>query len=134
MVAINSSFFLWNCRGAASPSLLLFCKQYIDSYHPHIFVLMELRVDAVKLRKTCQLLGFDMFHYSNGCGFSGGIVIAWKSSNVTISIIQTHFQFIHMEVEDSGGMNWFFTVVYANHGYYAKRILWEELTHISKTT
>lgn len=70
----------------------------MDNLHPDIIVIMELRVDAERLRRSCHLLGFDEFHFSNGRGFSGGIIVAWKSGNVNISILYTHFQFIHMKV------------------------------------
>lgn len=94
----NHNIFLWNCRGAGSPEFFRSCKQYMDSSNPDIIVIMELRVDAERLRRSCQLLGFDEFHFSNGRGFSGGIIVAWKINRVSAIVLATKFQFIHFYV------------------------------------
>lgn len=78
--------------------IYIVCKQYMDSIHPDIIVLMELRVDDERLMRTCHLLGFDEFHYLKGIGFFGGIFEAWRTSCVNIDILITRFQFIHMKI------------------------------------
>lgn len=116
--------FLWNCRGVASPDFFRFCKKYMDGSHPYICVVMELRVDALRLKRTFRLLGFDEFHFSNVRGFSEGIVVAWLVLNI-------HFQFIHLQITNLNGVKWFFSVVYSNPNENQKQILWDELYHIA---
>lgn len=70
----------------------------MDSNNPDIIVVVELRVDASRLRRTFQLLGFDEFHFFNVRGFSGGIIVAWSSSRIRVAVMEIHFQFIHLEV------------------------------------
>ena len=125
--------FLWNCRGAGSPDFFRFCKQYLDGSHPDICVIMELRVDASRLKRTFNMLGFDEFHFSNTRGFSGGIVVAWRSDRVQGTVLTIHFQFIHLQITDLNNMQWYFSAVYANPNEELKRNLWDHLYQIASS-
>lgn len=59
MISHPNSIFLWNCRGAASPSFFRHYKQYLEACRPEIVVIMETRVDPGRLQRTFNLLGFD---------------------------------------------------------------------------
>lgn len=58
-----NKIFIWNCRGAASPDLFRNCKQCIDVHRPEIFMIMETRINPIRLKNTFNLLGFDGFTY-----------------------------------------------------------------------
>lgn len=103
----------------------------MDIYKPNIIVLVELRVDAERLKRPVNRLGFDEFHYSNGRGFSGGIIVAWRSDTVEAVVTEIHFQFVHLSVKFQGGVEWRFAAVYANPNENQKRELWHELHRIS---
>lgn len=49
-----------------------------------------------------------------GRGFAGGIIVAWKTRNISISVLETNFQFIHMQVQVRDSSPWCFTAVYAS--------------------
>jgi exonuclease III len=98
MITHNKKIFIWICRGAASSAFYRSCKQYMDSNKPDIIVIMETRVDPPKLSKTIKLLGFDDMYYSNCRGFAGGILIAWKSTEVAVKLEAKDFQFIHISI------------------------------------
>lgn len=113
----NNKIFVWNCHRATSTAWV--CKRY-----------MELRVDPFKLQKTFELLGFDGFLGSDGRGFAGGIIVAWKLSKVSISLIAKDFQFLHVKVVTFKDIEWYFTTVYASPIDENKRHLWVELKRI----
>lgn len=71
-------------------------------HKPDIAVIMETRVDPGRLRNTLRLLGFNGYCFSQVHGFAGGIVVAWREDNITLRVLHTTFQFIHIEVLIAG--------------------------------
>lgn len=76
------------------------------------------------------MLGFDAFHTSNCRGFVGGIVAAWKSNSMTVTVLRTEFQFIHMKIKFADEDDWLFTAVYASPRDELCRELWRDLYNI----
>jgi hypothetical protein len=94
---------------------------------------METRVDPNKLKKSFKLLGFDYMHHSDCRGFAGGIVVAWKSSDVHINVELTDFQFIHLTLTFMNSSSWKFTAVYASPREELRKEMWLKLRHISQS-
>jgi hypothetical protein len=130
---MNPSFFVWNCRGAASPAFYRNCKQYVDKYKPNLIVIMESRTSPSNLQRTFQLLGFDGYQFADTNGYAGGIIVAWKKEEISVDTLITHFQFLHLKVTLQGGKTFFFTPVYASPQEEARSDLWSELINISRT-
>lgn len=134
MTSALDKIFLWNCRGAANNAFYRFCKQHVDVYHPDILVIMETRIDPLKIKKNSfNLLGFDGFLNSEVRGFAGGIVVAWKSSVVNISLLINDFQFLDLRVSLLNGQDWFFSPVYASPSEDLLRDLWTKLKSIAES-
>jgi exonuclease III len=132
MFTHNKKIFIWNYRGAASSAFYRSCKQYMDNNKPDIIVIMETRVDPPKLSKTIKLLGFDDMYYSNCRGYAGGILIAWRSTEVAVKLEDRDFQFIHISISFQNEASWFFTAVYASPRDELRRDLWDTLTIMSR--
>jgi hypothetical protein len=94
---------------------------------------METRVDPQKLRNSFMLLGFDKMHHTQCRGFAGGIVVAWKSSDVHMNVEITDFQFIHLMISFSGSPIWNFTAVYASPREELRMEGWQKLQNISRS-
>ncbi|WJX54197.1 hypothetical protein P8452_40108 [Trifolium repens] len=94
---------------------------------------METRVDPQKLSNSFKLLGFDKMHHTQCRGFAGGIVVAWKSSDVDMNVEITDFQFIHLMISFSGGPTWNFTAVYASPREELRMECWQKLKNISQS-
>jgi hypothetical protein len=130
---MDISFFVWNCRGAASPAFYRNCKQYIDKNRPSLIVIMETRTSPTNLQRTIQLLGFDGYQFADTNGYSGGIIVAWKEGVIGIDTLSNHFQFLHLKVTLQGGKTFFFTPVYACPQEEGRNELWRELKNISRS-
>jgi hypothetical protein len=94
---------------------------------------METRVDPNKLSKTFKLLGFDNLQHTNCRGFAGGIVVAWKATEVQINVEIIDFQFIHLQIAFMTGISWKFTAVYASPKEDLRKEMWLKLKHIGQT-
>lgn len=127
------NILLWNYRGAASSAFYRYCKQFVDAHRPEILVIMETRTDAVKLQQTFEILGFDGFLFSEVRGYSGGIIVAWRSDRVAVSLLVKDFQFLNLQVQVHQAQHWFFTAVYASPVEDNRRELWNALSGIADT-
>jgi hypothetical protein len=126
-----NSIFVWNCRGAANTSFYRYCKHYVDSYKPVTLVIVEIRCDPNRLRRTFTLLGFDGFIATEVEGFAGGIVVVWKEDYLKVELQCKKFQFIHLQMCYSNGINWFFSPIYASPNEDNRGALWEDLKSIA---
>lgn len=105
----------------------------MDAHRPEILVIMETRTDAVKLQQTFEILGFDGFLFSEVRGYSGGIIVAWRSARVAVSLLVKDFQFLNLQVQVHQAQHWFFTAVYASPVEDNRRELWNALSGIADT-
>lgn len=119
-------------QGVASQAFYRNCKQYLDIHRPEVLVNMETRVDPERLQRTFKLLGFDGFLASEVRGFSGGIVVGWKTNALRISLLVQNFQFLHIRIGGFGPAAWFFTGIYASPVEENKNHLWNELRYIAQ--
>ncbi|GAU46050.1 hypothetical protein TSUD_191210 [Trifolium subterraneum] len=81
------------------------CKQYLDTHQPE--------------HTECQ-------------GFAGGIVVAWKASEVQICVEITDFQFMHLMINFMNGPSWKFTAVYVGPKEELRKEMWQKLKSISQ--
>lgn len=70
-----------------------------------MLVLVEMRCDPAKLRKTFQMLGFDDCILMKNQEFMGGIVVAWCKDNITMEFCKKKAQYINLEVNYPNGKN-----------------------------
>lgn len=122
---------LWNCGGATNQAIFRYCKQYREVYHPNIIVIMETRIDPMKLSKSFSKLGFDDFAYANCQGFAGGIIVTWKKKQIFIQVEKIDLQYLHLSISTGKEANWWFTPVYASPKDELRTKLWEDLSNIA---
>jgi hypothetical protein len=94
---------------------------------------METRVDPNKLTKTFKLLGFDNMQHTECRGYAGGIIVAWKPSDVQISVESADFQFMHLKIAFGNGSSWEFTAIYASPKEDLRKEMWTKLKIMSRT-
>lgn len=94
---------MWNCRGAGSRAFIRVCKAYLRKSKPANFVVIETKMDLERLRKIFKHLGFDGYVFSEVRENFGGICLTCKTNKLNLTIINTHFQFIHSKIEMSDG-------------------------------
>jgi hypothetical protein len=102
-------------------------------HKPEVIVIMETRVDPQKLSKTFKLLGFDNMQHTECRGYAGGIVVAWKTSEVYVNVEIIDFQFMHLLINFLNGPKWNFTAVYASPREETRNEAWLKLKNISRT-
>lgn len=130
-MAGNFSIMLWNRKGAASSSFFCYYKQYLDVSHSNMLVIMETRIHPSRLENTFRLQGFDGFTFSEGRGLLSGIVVAWKSTAVQVLVVDTKFQYIHMQIGFGSLKQSYFTVVYASSVEDTRCDLWTDLRGVA---
>jgi hypothetical protein len=133
MISTNSKIFVWNCRGAANKAFYRFCKQYVSLNKPVMLVILELRCDPNKLRRSCKLLGFDEFIATDVEGYAGGILVAWKKDYLEVDVCRRNFQYIHLRIKYPNGDWWFFTPIYASPLETRRNALWNELKTLARS-
>nr|GMC73934.1 protein CASP-like [Ipomoea batatas] len=62
----------------------------------------------------------DLENASGHVGFSGGIWILWNSS-VNVNVLNTHPQFVNLQVDDKRSHHWLLTVVYGSPNMLLRR-------------
>ncbi|XP_061339245.1 uncharacterized protein LOC133285942 [Gastrolobium bilobum] len=123
----------WNCRGAVKRQFKSTFSRFRNKYKVSVAAILEPRVSGNKDVRIIKSLGFTNYSIVEAQGFSGGIWLMWNASDVKISCISKHEQYIHCWVEFSNMKGFFFTAVYVSPHEGKRRILWEELKHIGRT-
>ncbi|KAL1363178.1 hypothetical protein AAHE18_03G131700 [Arachis hypogaea] len=123
--------FSWNCRGAVSQAFTRSLKEFCRVYKPDFVILQETRCSGDQALNAIRRLGFEFFHIKNAVGFSGGIWILWKDPNLTVRIILSKTQFVHLEVWCNNQFNWLLTAVYASPQERLRRSSREEMIEVA---
>lgn len=119
----------WNYHGAGNKDFVSVCKHYIREHHPSIFIIMETRIDPSLLRKK-SFLGFDGNLFYENQGHAGGIAMGWNSDIMQITLLQKHFQFLHVSIKSGDEASWNLTVIYVSLMSDGKKALRQELTEL----
>ncbi|KAI9127924.1 hypothetical protein K1719_000917 [Acacia pycnantha] len=73
-------------------------------------------------------VGFPNIDIMDCEGYSGGIWCLWDHSIASISLLECHHQFIHLQVARVAGSIWMLIVVYASPFSASRWILWDNLS------
>ncbi|XP_031091106.1 uncharacterized protein LOC115996077 [Ipomoea triloba] len=112
---------------AASNEFRRTLKKFCRDHTPDVVCLIEPKVLGSHANSICKKLGFDEWVRVEAVGFSGGIWILWKAS-LKIEIINTHPQFINLQVQEGLLSQWTFTVVYGSPNKSLRRRLFADLS------
>ncbi|KAH0698593.1 hypothetical protein KY284_012808 [Solanum tuberosum] len=122
--------FLWNCRGANNAKFMNNIRALIDSHNPTILALTETRMEDHD--KILQALDYTDVIQVPAFGYSGGIALLWRNSEINVEPFVITEQEIHVTIKVSSSFpKFFFSVIYAKNTYGLRKILWENLKNIT---
>ncbi|RYQ79555.1 hypothetical protein Ahy_Scaffold5g107796 [Arachis hypogaea] len=84
----------WNCRGAASVAFGRSLKELVRIQNPNLVILLETRCSGDNAKNVNSKLGFAFYHIEEACGFSGGIWILWRDSDLAINFLVSKTQYV----------------------------------------
>lgn len=127
LVLFSMKVITWNCQGAVSKNFLRAAKWLIKSHKLDILCLLETKTYGTNAYDICMKLGFDNWARVEVLGFRGGIWILWKEE-VNMELLDSHPQFIHLEVKDQTRWPWNVSVVYGSPSLHLRHRLWNSLS------
>ncbi|KAJ1390971.1 Endonuclease/exonuclease/phosphatase superfamily [Sesbania bispinosa] len=81
----------------------------------------------LKAEKVLKAIGWSGSVRVEAQGFAGGIWCTWKSEDLTVHVVKTSSQCIHLKLLNVGGTTWHLFICYASPQEYIRHSLWEEL-------
>lgn len=107
-------------------------RALIEWNNQTVLALRETRMEDHN--KILQDLDFTDVIQVPATGYSGGIALFWKNTEVTIELYALTEQKIHSTIEvSSKSPKFFFTIIYAKNTYSFRKILWDYIRNISTT-
>ncbi|XP_019167321.1 PREDICTED: uncharacterized protein LOC109163057 [Ipomoea nil] len=113
--------------GAASTSFKRSLKLLLAFHRPSFICLLEPKVSSNQANKLCSGFGFDEWIRVEAVGFSGGIGLLWKKS-VTINVINTHPQYISVQVMERNLEPCYISMVYGSPDHQLRKRLFSDLS------
>lgn len=124
------SLLFWNCRGAGSRHFLNNLRQMLSWTKPSILTLTETK--KYQHDELMEFLGFDAYVEVSTFGLSGGMMIFWKTAEVTIVRAEgTSSQEIHVIAKVGNLTPFRISVIHASTNYNTRLESWETLKHIN---
>ncbi|XP_028796894.1 uncharacterized protein LOC114752327 [Neltuma alba] len=124
---MNTSYFVWNCQGAASSKFYRVLKSLLQGYKPDVVVLVEPRISGAKADQVIRKIGYQNSHRVEAVGYSGGIWLLWRD-HLTIEIVSNHKQFIHTYIQRANETTaTAFTAIYGSPNASRREHLWRDL-------
>jgi len=93
---------VWNVCGAGSSNLLNGIKERIRMHKPQIIALLETRVSGAIADEVFKKIGFQAIFQVEARGHQGGNWLLWNKDEVHLNLINSHSQFVTMEVCSRG--------------------------------
>ncbi|KAI9117610.1 hypothetical protein K1719_011776 [Acacia pycnantha] len=128
------NFLYWNSRGACSKHLLQNISSVCKEAQPCLLVLSETKCERETQFLYLQKLGFDDYSFVPSVGRSGGMIVLWKKSIVSVSILQKEQQLIHLRCTITGHQPFLLSAIYAIPLDSRKQALWNNLKDIAVTS
>ncbi|KAI9086739.1 hypothetical protein K1719_031333 [Acacia pycnantha] len=119
--------FFWNVRGASDTSLVRHLRSVCKNPLPSLRILAETKCELESNFLCLKNLGYDSLAFVPSVGRSGGIVAAWKSNLISISVIRKERQFIHLQCFSEETQMFLLTAVYSIPNAPQKHALWRDL-------
>ncbi|KAI9119219.1 hypothetical protein K1719_009894 [Acacia pycnantha] len=117
--------------GTGAKSFPALVRDLKAHYQLNFIAILETRCSMDISQQRASNLGFLHMKLIECEGYSGGIWCLWDHSITSITLLERHRQFIHLQVTGAAGTSWTITVVYASTSSASRRILWENLSHLS---
>lgn len=123
-----SSQLVWNCRGFAKKASRDRVRDCIRALKLSIVILIETHVNKRRSRNFVRSLGrnWDAFIQA-GTGWSGGLLVAWRSDLISATLIHSDDMAMHVFFVDDRGRSWLATLVYASTRTSKRCALWDQI-------
>lgn len=105
---------IWNVRGAAGKDLWHAVKELKIRHKIKIVVLVETRCSGDSAQRAIKGMGFKFQIIEEARGMSGGIWMLWNEEAISLTVLESHRQFIHCRVRGLGQRAWLFTAIYGS--------------------
>ena len=96
-------------------------------HRPSVLALVESRISGTRAQSVCDKIVFINCFRIEAQGLQGGIWTLWNSEDIRFHVINSHEQFVMVEVKPQRQMSWLLTFVYASPHIQAREVLWQEL-------
>jgi exonuclease III len=132
MVDAHISFAIWNGHGLNSPARHLAVYQAISSANAAVVCIQETKMTVISDRLVRECLGpsFDEFFYLPTDSTHGGILLAWQSTRVPVSLPHYSTNAVTARISIMEDKSWWFTGVYGPQSDVDKRAFLQELQDI----
>ncbi|KAI9075717.1 hypothetical protein K1719_042333 [Acacia pycnantha] len=125
------NFLIWNSRGTEAKTFPALVRDLKAHYQLNFIAILEIRCTKEASKRRASQLGFPNMELIDCEGYSGGIWCLWDHSITSISLLERHHQFIHLQVTGVSGILWMLTVVYASPSCASLQILWDNLSRLA---
>jgi len=125
------NLFVWNVKGAGSREVLNILREHILMHKPSIVALVETRISGTRAQEVCDRIGFRNCFRVEAQGFQGGIWVLWNSDEIGVEVINSHEQFVTVEVKPQGVTSWLLSFVCASPQLNTRAILWQQLQQLA---
>ncbi|KAI9086570.1 hypothetical protein K1719_031431 [Acacia pycnantha] len=126
------SFLFWNNQGSCGSGLYRNIKPIINGSRPSLVVLADTRCSSDSRLKHLLKLGFDSMKMILSIENSGGRVAFWKSSSVSVTILEEDRQFVHRHCSILGTPEFLIAFVYALTHSNFRDVLWRRLKNLEE--
>ncbi|KAI9126771.1 hypothetical protein K1719_002367 [Acacia pycnantha] len=123
----GDNFFYWNSREACASGLFRNLKTSLNGTKPSLLVLADTKCQDVSRLRCLLRLGYDSVVDVPSEGRSGGIVMIWNSSLISILVLKKDRQFIHVRCSGTGISDFLLMSVYALPHSRFRAVLWKKL-------
>ncbi|RYR05703.1 hypothetical protein Ahy_B06g085538 [Arachis hypogaea] len=103
-------------QGVANKATIRTLKERKSQHRPDITLIYEPKCSGNKATEVIKALGFNFSFLEEADGYVGGIWVLWDNPALTINILETHHQYVAMEVKDPSHSPWKLTTLPAG-GY-----------------
>ncbi|KAI9077273.1 hypothetical protein K1719_040717 [Acacia pycnantha] len=124
-------YMYWNTQGACGKGLLRNLRLLCKGPKPSLLFLAETKTEDASRFQALLSLGFDSLKVIPSIGRSGGLAMAWKSSLISVTIMEENRQFFHLHCQSSAFSSFFLTAVNAIPHSNFRSELWSNLGRIS---
>lgn len=124
-------YLYWNVRGACGRGLLRNLRLICQGPKPSVVILTETKTDELSKFKGFGRLGYDSIKMIPSSGRSRGLVLAWDSTCITVTVMEENSQFFHLKCQSDAVPMFFLTAIYGLPYSNYHEILWENIWRLS---
>ncbi|GLT61710.1 hypothetical protein SLA2020_343970 [Shorea laevis] len=121
----------WNCRGALKAGFRRSVMHLKRIHNPTRLLILETKISGPNAQEVADFLGFPKSCIINLDGLVEGLWLLWDDSRLSMDILSTNNQAIHVVIQVSNNplflFNWFFSGIYGRPQFEIRNMLWQEL-------